>query len=117
MTALRHGPLRDADFLRVWTARVERIDVADGRARGVDVEGLGQLEADAVLSTASVVMATFGRLVAPEATGGRLRRKVERTPLSQRVISVQLGLANEIEVEGHINAVLPMLPEQRRVFA
>lgn len=45
-----------------------------------------------------------------------MRRKVERAPLSHRAVGVQLGLAHDIGTRTHINAVLPMLPEQHRVF-
>ncbi len=77
--------------------------------------GKGGTQSDVVLSTTSG-MATFRHLVAPEHIGGALRRKVERAPLSHKAVGIQLGLANRIGATSHINAVIPMLAEQGRVF-
>ncbi len=97
-------------------AKIKQISVRGRRARGVEVEGRGLVEADAVLSTASG-MATFGLLLNPEDVPGKMRRKVQAAPLSHRALSIQLGLANKIDAPSHLNAVLPWMPEQNKIFA
>lgn len=97
-------------------ATVRRVVLAGGRTRGVEIEGRGVVECDAVLSTASG-MATWSRLVAPEDVPRSMRRRVASAPLSHTAVCVQLGLRNRFEAPTHGNAVLPGLSEQHRVFS
>ncbi|HEY3353808.1 MAG TPA: NAD(P)/FAD-dependent oxidoreductase [Polyangia bacterium] len=96
--------------------RVQRIVVEGRRVRGLEVEALGRVDSDTVLSTVSG-MATFLRLLAPEVTPSPMRRKAEAAPLSHQAVSVQLGLTNRIESTAHSSAVVPMMAEQQRVFS
>jgi phytoene dehydrogenase-like protein len=92
---------------------VSRIVTIDGRAAGVEVRGHA-LQSDAVLSTVSG-MAT-ARLLPLGAVPRALRRRTASLPRSHSAVSVQLGLRNRIDVPSHSNAVLPLMPEHRRVF-
>jgi phytoene desaturase len=96
-------------------SRVERIVVEAGRARGVEVAGVGHVPSDIVLSTASGML-TFGSLVDAQHISGALRRKVRSARLSHKAVGIQLGLANRIPAPAHVNCVLPALAEQGRVF-
>ncbi|HSB88956.1 MAG TPA: NAD(P)/FAD-dependent oxidoreductase [Anaerolineales bacterium] len=89
-------------------AQVRRIVLRDGRVRGVDVEGLGQLEASYVLSTATA-LTTFKTLVPTEAQPRRLRNKVKETPLSAKAFSIQLGLSNVISTDSHLTHIVPSM--------
>jgi phytoene desaturase len=95
---------------------VERIVVEGGRARGLDIAGQGRVASDIVLSTASG-MVTLGQLVDPAAVGEGLRRRVQAARLSHRAVGIQLGLSNRIDATSHINAAVPLLPDQKRVFS
>jgi phytoene desaturase len=96
-------------------SEVERVLVADGRARGIQAAGHDRVEADLVVS-AVTGMATFGSLIAPEHVPASMRRKVDRSPLSNTAISVQLGLRNRLDSPG-ICAVLPVMSDQHRVIS
>jgi len=90
---------------------VERIVVEGGRARGVDVAGQGRFAHDAVLSAVSG-MATATWLLAPDDVPSGMRRRTVRAPLSQKALSVQLGLSNAIDASSHFMSRLPWLREQ-----
>jgi phytoene desaturase len=94
---------------------VRRIVVRDGRVRGLEADGRGFEEADVVVSTASGML-TFGSLVERDAVPRRMRRKVERAPLSHRTVNLQLGLRNVFPAPGFVHAILPPMREQYRVF-
>jgi phytoene desaturase len=96
-------------------AKVAKINVTKVRASGVDVEGMGAVPADAVLSTVSG-MHTFGSLLDAENVPEAMRRKATSAPLSQKALSVQLGLSNTLDVPSHSMSVLPMMEEQHRLF-
>lgn len=97
-------------------AAVERILLRDGRVCAVEVQDLGQLQAEYVISTVSAVT-TYGRLVAAEAQPGRLRKKVQGAPLSSKAFSIQLGLRNVIDTPSHLNHVLPTAERLHQYFA
>jgi phytoene desaturase len=99
----------------VLNARVRRIVVRRGRVGGVEVDGRGLVEADAVVSTLSGML-TFGTLVGRDASPRRMMRKVARAPLSHRAVCIQLGLANRVAAPGYSHAFLPPMREQYRVF-
>lgn len=96
-------------------SEVERIAVARGRVRGVDVKGQGRVEAAAVISTTSA-MATYGTLLDPGVVPAATLRRVGRARLSHRAVSLQLGLSNRIESRSFLNMVLPMMERQREIF-
>ncbi len=96
-------------------AKVRRIKVADGRVRGLEVDGHGATEADAIISTASGML-TFGSLLDERDVPAAMRRKVKDAPLSQKALSVQLGLSNTLDVPSHSMSVLPMMQDQYRFF-
>lgn len=96
-------------------AKVNQIVIKDGMVHGLEIEGQGFVEADAVISTASG-MATFISLLDADAVPVRLHRKVQQAPLSHKAMVVQLGLSNQIDVSSHSHSLLPMMPEQEKVF-
>ncbi|MGY0558417.1 MULTISPECIES: phytoene desaturase family protein [unclassified Lysobacter] len=96
-------------------ARVERIVVKDGRVRGIDVVGQGRFEHDAVVSTTSG-MTTATTLLDPDCVPNGMRRKTENAPLSQRALSLQLGLTNVINVPSHFMYRLPWLQDQQQAL-
>lgn len=96
-------------------ARVERIHVTNGRVRGVEVDGHGSTQADAVISTASGML-TFGSLLGEQDVPASMRRKARNAPLSHKALSVQLGLANALDVASHSVSVLPMMEDQHKFF-
>ncbi len=95
-------------------APVETLRVEDGRVRGLVVAGT-PLDADAVVSTASG-MATFAQLLDPADVPSSMRRRVERAPLSHRAVSIQLGLANTLDVPAHVINRIPLMAEQHRML-
>lgn len=94
---------------------VRRIVVRNGRACAIEVEHEGVVEVDAVISTAGA-MHTYGSLLSEGDVPARMRRKVQRAPLSHRGFVLQLGLANRIEARSHTHYVIPWLREQSQVF-
>lgn len=95
--------------------RVKRILLKNGRVSGLEVDGHGQVAVDAVLSTVSGML-TWDRLLVPEDVPQKMRRRVEKAPLSHKVLCLQLGLANKIEVDSHLVNILPMMDAQGQVF-
>jgi phytoene desaturase len=96
-------------------SKVKRIEVGNGKVCGVEVEGQGLVEADAVISTVSA-MATFHWLTKPDDAHPRIRRKLQSVSLSHKALSLQLGLANRINVESHSMNILPMMEEHYKFF-
>ena len=96
-------------------SKVNKIIVKKGRVHGLEIEGQGLVEVDAVISTASG-MATLGSLLNAADLPGGMRRKVQKAPLSQNALSIQLGLSDVINGCGHSNSILPMMNEQAKYF-
>jgi len=96
-------------------SKIHKIIVTNGRVSGLEVEGQGVVEIDAVISTVTG-MATFGSLMDPDHVPESMKRKVRTSPLSLKGIVVQLGLSNVIDVQSHTNNVIPMMSEQYKVF-
>ncbi|MCK6528068.1 NAD(P)/FAD-dependent oxidoreductase [Myxococcota bacterium] len=97
-------------------APAERILVEGGRVRGVRIEGLGHVEADAVISTVSGML-TLSRLLDPSVVPPALGRKARTAELSQRSVNVQLGLRNGLNAPSLNLSVLPPMEEHHRYFA
>lgn len=97
-------------------AKVEKIEVTNGRVSGLDVCGHGPSQVDAVISTVSG-MHTFGSLLDAENVPEAMRRKAKNAPLSQKALSVQLGLSNALDVTSHSISHLPMMEEQSKLFS
>jgi phytoene desaturase len=96
-------------------APVERIVVEGGRVRGVEVAGQGRFAHDAVLSTISG-MATATWLLDPDDVPSGMRRRTQHAPLSQKALSVQLGLSNVVDAPSHFMNRLPWLREQAQAL-
>lgn len=94
---------------------VDRIAVKNGRVHGLEIDGQGFVEADAVVSTVSGML-TFSSLLDSADVPEGARRKVQSAPLSHKSIGIQLGLSNRIDVPSHSNSLLPMMDEQHQVF-
>lgn len=88
---------------------VQRILVENARARGVVVAG-AQVKADAVLSTVSG-MATCLHLLDPQVVPSSLSRKARKAPLSQKAMSIQIGLRTRIDADSHFMARLPRMED------
>jgi len=96
-------------------SKVHKILVKNGHVYALEVEGQGQVEVDAVLSTVSG-MATFTSFLNPEDLPGGIRRKVQKAPLSHSLLSIQLGLSNVVNGCSHSNSILPMMKDQFKFF-
>ncbi len=96
-------------------SKVDRIIIKNGRVHGLEVDGQGLIEVDAVISTASG-MVTFGSLLNDEDIPNGMRRKVQSAPLSHKALVIQLGLSNRVDVCSHSNSILPMIDDQYKVF-
>ncbi len=97
-------------------SKVHKIVLKNGCVYGLEVEGQGLVEVNAVISTVSG-MTTFNSLLNPEALPKGISRNVQKAPWSPKALSIQLGLSNVIEGCGHSNSVLPMMREQLKFFA
>ena len=97
------------------SVRTSKIVIKNGRVHGLDVDGQGLVEADAIISTVSGMM-TFGSLLNDEDIPNGMRRKAQNAPLSHRALIIQLGLSNRVDVCSHSNSILPMIDEQYQVF-
>lgn len=99
---------------------VKRVLSSNGRVKGVELETGEQLSADAIISSLSGML-TYGRLMEPGAVPRAIQRKVTNAPLSQRAISLQLGLANNLSALSpsvcHNNAALPLMDKQSQALA
>ncbi|MCK6568519.1 MAG: NAD(P)/FAD-dependent oxidoreductase [Chloroflexi bacterium] len=96
--------------------RVKKIVVKDGRARGLEVDGRGLVEADAVISTVSGML-TFGSLLDDADSPRKMKRMASEANLSHSAFSVQLGLRNKIDAPSHSHCFLPLMENQAEVFA
>ncbi len=96
-------------------SNINKIVVKNGRVQGLEVDGQGLVEVDAVISTVSGML-TFGSLLDQEDVPSNLKRKVQSAPLSHKAFVIQLGLSNQVDVCSHSNSILPMMDEQYQVF-
>jgi phytoene desaturase len=96
-------------------SKVNKILLKNGTVYGLEIDGQGLVEVDAVISTVSG-MVTFGSLLNAEDLPRGMRRKLQRIPLSHKALSIQLGLSNVIRGCSHSNSVLPMMKQQSRFF-
>ena len=97
-------------------SKIEKIIVKNGRVHGVEIDGQGLVEVDAVISTVSG-MATWGLLSNHENAPNYMKRKVQGAPLSHKAFSVQLGLSNRVDAPSHSYSILPMMDEQYKIFS
>ena len=96
-------------------SKVKRIIIEDGHVCGVEVPEQGRVDAAAVISTASPML-TYASLLDPEQIPSRTKRKLRRTRLSHRAVSLQFGLRNLIRIPSYLNMVLPSMERQREIF-
>jgi phytoene desaturase len=96
-------------------SKINKIVVKNGHVQGLQVDGQGLVDVDAVISTVSGML-TFGSLLNQEDVSSRLKQKVRSAPLSHKAFIVQLGLSNQVDVDSHSNSILPMMDEQYKVF-
>ncbi len=78
---------------------VEEILIESGHARGVRLAGGTVIRADTVISNADPGV-TWGRLVAPEHQGDRLRRRIARLRYSPSTLSLFLGVDMDLRAAG-----------------
>lgn len=97
-------------------ARVNRICVQGGRVTGVQTDQQGIIACEQVISTANA-MATYGALLDSSAVPGRMLRKVRRTRLAPRALSVQLGTPQKLTLGSHLNYFVPMLEDLNSYFS
>jgi phytoene desaturase len=107
--------LRDRGGHVFLESQVDEIVIRDGRVRGVRVAGQGDVEADAVVSTVSG-MQTFHTLIPPDRVPAPIIRKLRRVRLSHQAVSIQFGLANQIDAPAHSVNVLPWMEDQQEIF-
>lgn len=93
-------------------AGVSRIRIDGGRVRGLSLNSGEVIAADAVISTVSG-MSTFTQLLDPSLVPGTMQRRVQRAPLSQRTLGIQLGLRNRLLPPAHSVNHIPMMEEQQ----
>jgi phytoene dehydrogenase-like protein len=96
-------------------SKVKRIRLKNGVVHGLEIEGQGLIELDAVVSSVSGLV-TFGSLLEPEDLPRSMRRRLQKAPLSHKALSIQLGLSNVIDGCSHANSVLPMMNGQSKFF-
>jgi phytoene dehydrogenase-like protein len=113
--ALSHA-LLDAGGQIHLNSPVRSIQLHDGRVTGVEVDGRGVIEADAVISSLSGML-TFSSLLRPEDVPPAMQRKVDDAPLSHQAFSLQLGLPQTIDATHHCNAVVPLMNQQHQVLS
>jgi len=97
-------------------SEVKRIVLRNGRVSAVEVEGHGNTEIQSVISTASAFI-TYGTLLPVDQQPKRLRRRVQRAPLSVKAFCLQLGLSNVIDTGSHLNYVIPSMEHLGQYFA
>jgi len=78
---------------------VDAIVIADGRARGVRLANGTEVCADIVISNADPGV-TWGRLVAPEHVGHRIRRRLARLRYSVSTLSLFLAVDMDLRAAG-----------------
>lgn len=109
------GCLRNNGGEIFLNSKIHKIISKKGRVYGVEVDGQGLVEVDAIISTVSG-MVTFGSLVNPEDVPDDIKRKLQTAPLSHKALCIQLGLSNILNQCSHSNSILPMMDEQYKVF-
>ena len=97
-------------------SKVDKIVLKNGCVHGMEVDGQGLIEVDAVISTVSG-MATFGSLLHQEDVPNNMRRKARIAPLSHKALAIQLGLSNRVDARSHSYSILPWMDEQYKVFS
>lgn len=100
----------------ILNSEVKRIVLRNGRVCAVEVEGHGCIEIQSVISTASAFI-TYGTLLPVDEQPKRLRRRVQRAPLSIKAFCIQLGLSNVIDTSSHLNYVVPSMEDLGQYFA
>lgn len=90
---------------------VRRILLKDGRVCGIEADGHGRVDVDAVISTVTG-MATLGLL--PDPVSDEMRRKAENAPLSHCALSIQLGLSNAVHGCSHSNSIVQSIESEAR---
>jgi phytoene desaturase len=108
-------PLRKNGGEIFLNSKVNRIFLKNGVVYGLEIEGQGLIEVDAVISTISGML-TFNSLLKPEDLPRGMSKKVKKAPLSHKALSIQLGLSNVIDGCSHSNSILPMMNEQSKFF-
>lgn len=96
-------------------SRVKRIVLRNGRVQAIEVEGLGNIDTQSVISTISA-LTTYGMLLRADEQPGRLRKKVQRTPRSMKAFCIQLGLSNVISATSHVNFLIPSMEHLDHYF-
>lgn len=96
-------------------AKAGKIEITKGQVSGLHVEGHGLVQVDAVISTVSGML-TFGSLLDAKNVPESMKRKVQHAPLSQKALSIQLGLSNALDVSSHSISVLPAMEEQYKLL-
>jgi len=110
------GRASETRGVRVFlNSEVERIIIEHGRVRGVEIKGRGQIDASAVISTASGML-TFGSLIDPEHVPSAMSKRLKHARLSHRAVSIQFGLSNKINAPAHSVSVLPWMEHQQDLF-
>jgi phytoene desaturase len=95
-------------------SKVDKIIIEDGTVRGVKINGSEEVDAAAVISTASGML-TFGSLIEAKDVPSAIR-KLNRPRLSHQAASIQLGLSNCIDAPAHSVNVLPWIHNQQDIF-
>lgn len=80
-------------------ARVDRIEVSDGRARRVTLATGETLEADAIVAAIDP-RHVFGRLIEPDAVPKKLRDRVQRLESSMSALGLNLGVNRDLREIG-----------------
>lgn len=96
-------------------SKINKILIGNGHVQGLEVNGQGLVEVDAIMSTVSGML-TFASLLDQQYVPNGMRRKVRNAPLSHKAFVVQLGLSNRVDVASHSNSVLPIMDDQHQVF-
>jgi len=96
-------------------AKIHKIIIRNGRVYGLEVDGQGLVEVDAVISTISA-MATFDSLLNPEDVPDDMKQRVQNATLSHKALCLQLGLSNVLGACSHSNSILPMMEDQYKLF-
>ena len=97
-------------------ASVARIRIEGGRVKGLSLSSGEVIAADAVISTATG-MNTFTQLIDPAMIPSAMQRRVQRAPLSQRTLGIQLGLRNRLLPQAHSVNHVPLMEDQRLFLA
>ena len=106
-------PLRNNGGEIFLNSKIHKILVKNKHVYGLEIEGQGLVEVDAVISAVNG-MATFSSLLNPEDLPRGMSRKVQNAPLSRKALSIQLGLSNVIEGCSHSNSIFPMMNGQSK---